>query len=128
MGKRAKLVAQVSRSLTNSVRNKAEPSVAIVINHVHGIMGGRGHTTAGGETLKYLSAIRIMIWPAETFPVSENDTKPLGFYVNGKIEKLRYGGRAGSSVIISSLNTAYILEHLLCLIASSLVWLSAVRW
>jgi hypothetical protein len=93
MGKRAKLVAQVSRSLTNLVRNKTRPSIAIVVNHVHGIMGGKGHTTAGGDTLKYLSAIRMMIWPGQTYTVSEEDTKPLGFYVSGKIEKLRYGGR-----------------------------------
>ena len=93
MGKRAKLVAQVSRSLTNLVRNKTRPSVAIVVNHVHGIMGGKGHTTAGGDTLKYLAAVRMMIWPGITYTVSDEDLKPLGFYVSGKIEKLRYGGR-----------------------------------
>ncbi len=93
MGKRAKLVAQVSRAMASSVRNKERPSVGIVINHVHSVMGGRGHTTAGGETLKYLAAARVMIWPSETITLSEDDPKPIGFYVRGKTEKFRYGGR-----------------------------------
>ena len=91
MGKRAKLVAQVSRNLVNSLRNKERPSVAFVINHVHAVIGGRGHITAGGDTLKYLAAVRIFMWPEEAF-TDENDN-PIGFLVHGKIEKLRYGGK-----------------------------------
>lgn len=93
MGKRAKLIAQVCRDFINSLRNKNKPSVAIVISHVHAVMGGRGHQTIGGETPKFLSAMRIMMWPKETLTTTEEDMTPLGFYVNGKIEKLRYGGR-----------------------------------
>jgi RecA/RadA recombinase len=93
MGKRAKLIAQMSRSLVNSLRNKDRPSIAIIVNHVHSIMGGRGHTTAGGETLRYATAMRMMLWPVETLTVSEDDVSALGFLVGGKVEKLRYGGR-----------------------------------
>lgn len=93
MGKRAKLVAQVSRNFANAVRNKSKPSVAVVINHVHSIIGGRGHQTAGGETLKYLAAARIMIWPNETFTATKDEQKPVGFYVSGRLEKFRYGGK-----------------------------------
>jgi RecA/RadA recombinase len=91
MGKRAKLVAQVSRNLVNSLRNKSRPSVAFIINHVHSVIGGRGHITAGGDTLKYLAAIRIMMWTEE--PFADDEEHPIGFLVRGKVEKLRYGGR-----------------------------------
>lgn len=93
MGRRAKLVAQVARAFGANLRVKERPSLAIVINHVHSIIGGRGHTTAGGESLKYLSASRIMIWSQEKF-VNEEDTGdyPIGFLVSGKLEKLRFGG------------------------------------
>lgn len=93
MGKRAKLVAQIVRQFVSNVRNKERPSVAFIINHVYAVMGGRGHITAGGEAPKNYSAFRLMIWPKETVTVSEEDNTALGFYVNGKVEKLRYGGR-----------------------------------
>lgn len=96
MGKRAKLVAQVSRSFVNSLRNKQRPSVALIINHVHSIMGGRGHSTAGGDTLKFAVAVRIMMWPTETITASEEDTTAIGFRVSGKTEKMRYGGKGRS--------------------------------
>lgn len=91
MGKRAKLVAQMSRAISGALRNKETPSTAIVINHVHSVMGGRGHNTAGGETLKYLSQVRIMLWTGEVF--ANDDGSALGFLVEGRVEKLRYGGR-----------------------------------
>lgn len=94
MGKRAKLVAQVSRSFVNTLRNKDRASVAIVINHVHSVIGGRGHITAGGETLKYIAAVRLMIHPREV--LTDNEDKVLGFLVQGRVEKLRYGARGGS--------------------------------
>ena len=94
MGKRAKLVAQVSRALANTVRNAEHSSNAYVINHVHSIIGGRGHTTAGGETLKYMSGVRIMIWSGETFwNDSTNPEYPIGFLAKGKTEKMRFGAK-----------------------------------
>lgn len=93
MGKRAKLVNKVARAMAAIVRNKTQPSIAIAINHVHGVMGGRGHVTPGGETLKYMSAIRIMVWPTETMTKSEEDPTALGFRASGRVEKLRYGGK-----------------------------------
>lgn len=91
MGKRAKLVAQVSRALINNLRNKELPSVAFVINHVHPNIGAHGHSTAGGETLKYAAQVKLMLWTKEVF--AEEDGAPIGFYVAGQVEKLRYGGR-----------------------------------
>jgi hypothetical protein len=93
MGRRAKLVAQVSRAMNAYLRVKTEPAIGIVINHVHSVIGGRGHVTAGGEALKYLAASRVMIWPTERFTeTNEHGEEPIGFLVSGKLEKLRYGG------------------------------------
>lgn len=91
MGKRAKLVAQTARAMSNALRNKERPSAAFVVNHVHSIIGGRGHNTAGGDTLKFMAAQRIMLWTAEVF--QKEGEAPYGFLVKGQLEKLRYGGR-----------------------------------
>ncbi len=91
MGKRAKLVAQVARSLSGILRNSPDAKSAFVINHVHQIMGGRGHATAGGVVLTFMAAVRIMIWGKEQFIDSENN--PIGYLVEGKTEKLRFGAR-----------------------------------
>lgn len=95
MGKRAKLVAQVARSLANIVRNNELAKNAYIINHVHQIIGGRGHTTAGGVTLTYMSAVRIMIWTSEQFTQenAKGGERPIGYLVQGKTEKLRFGGK-----------------------------------
>jgi len=93
MGKRAKVVAQLARALSNVVRNDPLPKSAFVINHVHQIIGGHGHVTAGGVVLTFMSAIRMMIWSKEQFFVSEDDDRPIGFLVAGKTEKLRFGGK-----------------------------------
>lgn len=92
VGKRAKLVAQVARATSNALRLKEEEAIAFVINHTHQIIGGRGHTTAGGETLKYLAAVRMMIWSQEVIKDTAEENI-LGFLVAGQIEKLRFGGR-----------------------------------
>jgi len=94
MGKRAKLVAQLARAAANIVRDSDTPKMAYVINHVHQIIGGQGHTTAGGVTLTYMAAVRIMVWTKETFYKGDDDDTdkvPMGFLVEGKTEKLRFG-------------------------------------
>lgn len=95
MGKRAKLVGDVALSLRTALISKDTPSVAIAINHQHQVIGGRGHITTGGERLKYLAGVRLMIWSAERFQADdEDDTSPaLGFLVRGQVEKLRFGGK-----------------------------------
>jgi RecA/RadA recombinase len=95
VGKRAKLVAQVARALSGDLRIKEEDAVAFVINHTHQIIGGRGHTTAGGETLKYMAGVRIMIWTEEVIK-DTSEEKVLGFLAAGQVEKLRFGGRGRS--------------------------------
>jgi RecA/RadA recombinase len=95
MGRRASLVGAVSLALRTALIAKDGPSSAIAINHTHSVIGGRGHTTPGGERLKFLAGVRLMIWPAETFKADDNDptSDTLGFLVRGQVEKLRFGGR-----------------------------------
>jgi RecA/RadA recombinase len=94
MGKRAKLVAQVARGLAGVLRNKERPSTAIVINHSYQIIGGRGHTTAGGIVLPALAGVRVHMWSGEKFFEDEDTAmeNPIGFLVKGAIEKNRFGG------------------------------------
>lgn len=95
MGKDALLVGEVAGALRTALLDKTTPSTAIAINHVHSVVGGRGHTTKGGERLKFLSGTRIMIWSAEVFKEDDNDdaSPVLGFLAKGQVEKLRFGGR-----------------------------------
>lgn len=95
MGKRAKLVGQVSRSLSGVLRNKQKESAAFIVNHVYQILGGRGHTTAGGVLLGALAGVRLMLWTAETFSDDKDANRPIGFLVKGQVEKLRFGGKGG---------------------------------
>jgi RecA/RadA recombinase len=94
MGKKAKMVSQVVMAVRTALMTKAVPSSFIAINHVHSVIGGRGHTTTGGERLKFLSGTRLMIWKGESFYENDDDpsSPPIGFLVNGQVEKLRFGG------------------------------------
>lgn len=92
MGRRAKLVAQLSRSLIANLRNKEDPAVAFIINHVYAILGaGKGHVSAGGDALKFLAQVRLMLWAREAF--TETDGSLIGSHVRGQVEKNRYGGK-----------------------------------
>lgn len=95
MGKRAFLVSAVADALRTGLISKVTPSTAIAINHVYPSMGGRGHTTPGGERKGFLAGLRLMLWTDEVFRVDDEDkgSPILGFVVRGQVEKLRFGGR-----------------------------------
>lgn len=84
MGKRAKIMAVFSRKVLYTLRMKKLPSVLFLINHVSQVMGGMGTTTPGGQTEKYLSAVRIHLYQEEKFDDGS-------YVIRGKIEKNRYG-------------------------------------
>src|SRR3990172_6700275 len=93
-GKRAKLNNQVARSIGSVLKNKDEDACFFAVNHVQGVMGGKGHTTPGGEQVKFVAATRIMLWTEEVWKAtSESDSDVIGFLVSGQVEKLRFGGR-----------------------------------
>jgi RecA/RadA recombinase len=92
-GQRAKLNNQVSRALGGIIRNKDAESVIFGVNHTKGVMGGRGHTTPGGDDFKDIATVRMMLWTKKVWTISDDDKTPIGFEVKGQIEKLRFGGR-----------------------------------
>jgi RecA/RadA recombinase len=92
MGKKPFLVGQIADAIGEALKSKQ--ATAIALNHVHQVIGGRGHTTPGGERKGFLAGVRMMIWKGEAWRENdEDDTSPyIGFQVNGQVEKLRFGG------------------------------------
>lgn len=86
MGRRAKLMAQFTRKAIHLMRNSADKKTIFVINHVHPNLGSRGTSTPGGETLKYLSSIRIRVKRSEEFPDGS-------YVLEGTVYKNRWGYR-----------------------------------
>jgi len=83
MGRRAKLVAQFVRKSAHEVKTNRSKSI-FMINHVHSNIGGFGSVTPGGETMKYLSAVRISVKRKEEFPDQS-------YVLEGKVRKNRFG-------------------------------------
>lgn len=90
MGRRAFNLAQYARRSVTYLTNKPSPANVIFINHTHSVLSGHGNITAGGDTLKYLAAIRLSLWQQEVVKSGEDI---LGYRVGGQVEKLRYGGK-----------------------------------
>jgi len=85
MGRRAKLMAQLSRKLSKELRDDRGNSI-FMINHVHPRLGGFGTVTPGGETKNYLSGIIIRVKRKQEFPDQS-------YVIEGKVSKNRYGYR-----------------------------------
>jgi len=90
MGRRAQTIAQFVRRINSYLIAKDQAGMAFIVNHVHSVIGGQGHITAGGETLKHIASVRIMLWQKQ---VIKSGDDILGYWVGGKLEKLRYGGK-----------------------------------
>ena len=91
MGRRAKLMAQFSRKAVHQLRFSGKS--LFMINHVHPNLGSMGTTTPGGETVKYLSAVRIRMKRKEEF-------KDQSYAIEGKVVKNRFGYRDKQFYII----------------------------
>jgi RecA/RadA recombinase len=91
MGRRAKAVAQMVRGLTQRLKYSELPKISFVVNHVNAIIGGRGHATPGGDVLKFLSQVRIMINSSDQ--IKDTYGNPIAFIAEGRVEKLRYGAK-----------------------------------
>ena len=92
MGRKAFLVGRLADVINDALKSKL--STFIALNHVKQVLGGRGHTTPGGDGKGFLAGVRLMIWKGEAFRENdEDDSSPyIGFGVNGQVEKLRFGG------------------------------------
>lgn len=85
MGRRAKLMAVLSRKAIYTLRMKKNPANIFIVNHVQQLIGGiAGTTTPGGDSKKYLSGIRIRLKNAERFEDGS-------YHVQGTVEKNRFG-------------------------------------
>lgn len=106
MGRRAKAVAQYVRGLTMVMQYMEAPKVAFVVNHVNAVIGGRGHTTPGGDALHHLAKVRIMLWASDV--IEDSKKNPLAFIVQGNVEKLRFGakGRKFKFVILPNIGVS----------------------
>lgn len=94
MGKRAFSIGQWGRKVINNLINKPTAASAIYINHTHSVLAGHGTLTAGGDTIKYLSAIRISLWQKEVVKTTVKDEEIiLGYRVGGTVEKLKFGSK-----------------------------------
>jgi RecA/RadA recombinase len=91
IGLRAKAVAQFVRRTIRSLRDAEQPKALFVVNHVHRVIGGKGHSTVGGDVLKQLAAVRIWLYRKETGIFKDNPHDD--FLAEGSVEKLRYGGK-----------------------------------
>lgn len=111
MGVRAKAMAKFSRRSVNMLSNKEQPAILIIVNHVQAVIGGRGHTTPGGDTMKFLGGGRIYLWQKE---VIKSDDEILGYLIEGSVEKLRFGGK-GRKFHVINLAGVGISRDLSCL-------------
>ena len=87
MGVRARLVSKIAKKFSWNLINSERMGAIFIINHQHEVIGGMGHTTAGGVTLKYHSRVRMGLW-SETIKLSD---EVAGYLVHGTIEKLSMG-------------------------------------
>ena len=91
MGKRARMIHQMTRRAILNLRELLVGKNLYIVNHVQSIIGGRGHTTPGGEAIKFLGAQRIMIQQDEILTDSKDNA--IAFISKGQVEKLRYGSK-----------------------------------
>jgi RecA/RadA recombinase len=103
MGQRAKRIAQFSRRAARTLITPYTPASALfVVNHMHQVIGGHGHTTAGGETLKFLAGVRLWMYNQETIDTMEGgEKKIIAFAIGGNVEKLKDGGKGRKFQLIN---------------------------
>ena len=82
MGRRALLMSQFARKATHLLRFSKKS--LFLVNHVHPNIGFVGTSTPGGETIKYLSAVRIRMKKGHDFPDQS-------YLIEGKVNKNRFG-------------------------------------
>ena len=85
MGRRAMLMAKLSRHILHIQRFRKSPLSFFMISHLHAVIGGRGSITSGGVVKNYLSKVRIRLSRKEDFE------KDGSYILEGNVEKLSYG-------------------------------------
>jgi len=86
MGRRALRVPQLVRRVVPHLQIVDDPKLVILINHVHQVMGSRGHYTPGGVTKGHAANVRLYMYRKDSeFPNG-------AFQAEVVVEKLRWGG------------------------------------
>jgi RecA/RadA recombinase len=85
MGRRAQLMAKLSRHILHTQRFRKSPLSFFMISHLHAVIGGRGSITSGGVVKRYLSKVCIRLARKETFECDGS------YILEGTVEKLSYG-------------------------------------
>lgn len=110
MGRHAKLIGDWSRRIVANLRLAERSKLVLAINHTHGVIGGRGHTTNGGVTLKMLCGYRLNITRKEVF----DDGSTI---IQAKPEKLRFGGLAPDRLGFAVITPGFGINPYLSLVA-----------
>lgn len=84
MGRRAKILAQLSRKSRRIRRNSGMTKTFFMTNHIHPIIGGRGMVAPGGETKNFMAKVRIRVKKKETFSDGS-------YVLEGKVIKNSFG-------------------------------------
>lgn len=90
--KRARTMGESARWAMSALRQSEDPGLFIYVNHERDTMGGRGTHTLGGQGLKDRAAVRMNMW-RKTHRMTSDKKQILGFEVEGRILKNRYGGK-----------------------------------
>jgi len=88
--KRATNFARAVREIMNVMRMSDTNKMFLFVNHQHQAMGGRGHTTPGGQAIKNAAAVRARFWRKKIH--TDDKDHILGYMAEGQVEKNRYGG------------------------------------
>ena len=88
MGRRAFLMAQLSRKALHMFRFSKEPKTLLMINHWVPKIGSRGYQAPGGEIKSFLATTRILLKrdPPQGFPDGS-------YVLEGEVKKNRWGFR-----------------------------------
>lgn len=90
--KRAVVVARFIRKINTVVQESPTPKSIFLTNHVHTVVGGVGHSTTGGDQLKFAAATRIYLYNSSKDTIKSGD-EILANVIVGKVEKLKFGGK-----------------------------------
>lgn len=88
VGQKAITIGDASRRISAWLRRVDEPKLFFYINHTHPNIGGRGFSTPGGETKRYMSNTRIWIRRIESDIPKESGN----FLAEVRVQKLKFGG------------------------------------
>lgn len=84
MGRRARIMATVSRRSLHVFRFAKEPRTLFLLNHWLPKIGSRGYQAPGGEVKSFLAAIRVLLKRVEEFPDGS-------YVLQGEVKKNKWG-------------------------------------